>query len=45
MHTLKKKTNVGIPNTCTLYTVITVLSNALSDHFFQQNKLTLLSTK
>ena len=35
MHTLEK-TNVDIPNTCTLL-VTTVLSNVLSDHSFQQN--------
>ena len=45
MHTLEKTTNVGIPNTCTLCTVNTVLNNVLSNHFFQQNKLTITFNK
>jgi len=33
MHTLEKNTNVGIPNTCTLCAVTTVLSNVLSNNY------------
>jgi len=40
LHTLGKQ-NVAIPNTCTFCAVTTVLSN----HFFQQNKLTITFNK
>ena len=43
MHTLEK-TNVGIPIHAH-FAVTTVLSNVLSDHFFQQNKLTITFNK
>jgi len=45
MHTFEK-TNVGIPNTVHAhFAVTTVLCNVLSNHFFQQKKLTITFNK